>query len=121
MCSDKSSLLPLHELEADDRPASPQPEFSFNTPSTVIRNIPLTSLVGLDKVYYPLPSQSKNGGLNIPQKIDQHDPHVKAWDNFDVHYPFVEHSEWELAHWLTSAPLPQSCYGYMIIFPFFPY
>src|SRR5882762_9407002 len=108
MCSDKSSLLPLHELEADDGPASPQPEFSFGTPSAVKGNIPLTSLAGLDKVYHPSPSQSKNSGLNLLQKIDQHDPHAKARDNFDVHYPFVDHSEWQLVHWLASAPLPQS-------------
>jgi len=108
MCSDESSLLPLHELEADDGPASPQPEFSFGTPSAVKGNIPLTSLAGLDKVYHPSPSQAKNGGLNLLQKIDQHDPHAKARNNFDVHYPFVDHSEWQLAHWLASAPLPQS-------------
>ena len=66
------------------------------------------SLAGLDKVYHPSPSQAKNGGLNLLQKIDQHDPHAKARNNFDVHYPFVDHSEWQLAHWLASAPLPQS-------------
>jgi hypothetical protein len=89
MFSDESSLLPLHELEADDEQASPKPESSFHMPSAVQGNITLTSLAGLDKVYHPSPSLSKKGGLNLLQKIDQHNPHAQTQNDSDVHYPFA--------------------------------
>src|ERR1700720_2417385 len=66
------------------------------------------SLAGLHTQYHPSCSQSELGGQNLLQTIDELDPHATDLANSNVHYPFAGHADWQLAHWLASAPLPQS-------------
>jgi hypothetical protein len=70
--------------------------------------MPHTSLAGLRKEYHPSHSVPVRVGKNLLQLVDDRDVYRAERAAFDVHYPFAGRTEWQLANWLSSAPIPQS-------------
>ena len=101
------SLIPLQD--ADNEESGPLPEPPSNPPPTLDGSMPPnTSLAGLCKEYHPSRSRPVRVGRNLLQLIDERDTYRAERAAFDVHYPFAGRAEWQLADWLSSAPIPQS-------------
>jgi len=101
------SLIPLQD--ADNEELGPLPEPPSNPLPALDGDMPPnTSLAGLRKEYHPSRSRPVRVGRNLLQLIDERDDYRTERAAFDVHYPFAGHAEWQLANWLSSAPIPQS-------------
>jgi hypothetical protein len=57
------------------------------------------------KEYHPNRAQFRSGGENLLQRMEQ-DP-LSEHRKTNVHYPFANRTEWELAQWLNSTSLTQ--------------
>jgi hypothetical protein len=57
------------------------------------------------KEYHPNRAQFKLGGENLLQRMDQDS--LSEHRKTNVHYPFADRTEWELAQWLNSTSLTQ--------------
>ena len=101
------SLIPLQD--ADNEELGPLPEPPSNLPPTLDGSMPPnTLLAGLRKEYHPSRSWLVRVGRNLLQLIDERDDYRTERAAFDVHYPFAGRAEWQLANWLSNAPIPQS-------------
>jgi hypothetical protein len=107
LLDDLPSLAPLYDVEDANESCLPSPSPSIQDP-TSDDNVPHTSLAGLHKVYHLSRSVSQAGGRNLLQQIDKGDEFATVRAQYDVHYPFSSRADWQLANWLTCAPLPQS-------------
>jgi hypothetical protein len=67
--------------------------------------LPSSDSITRHKEYHPNRAQFRLGGENLLQRMDQDllSEHRKT----NVHYPFANRTEWELAQWLNSTSLTQ--------------
>ena len=71
--------------------------------------LPSSDSITRHKEYHPNRAKFRQGGENLLQRMDQDllSEHRKT----NVHYPFADCTEWELAQWLNSTSLTQQQIG----------
>lgn len=110
----------LVEVSPDEFPFSPFEDivseqdgnvsYNFSPPAPLppkryIKDFLPSDSIIRQKEYHPNRAFFKLGGENLLQRMDQdqHSEHRKT----NVHYPFADRTEWELAQWLNSTSLTQ--------------